>query len=244
MSRRSTPHTPTFPEDYVDRLRRWHEAAYEEMRQRGKVSVSYLGRQFEVPEDVFAPTPMSDLLGRAVLDDVRAGDRVLDMGTGCGANAILAASKSSDVIGVDISSPAVASARANATRNGVDDRTRFFVSDVFDAVKGTFDLVVFDPPFRWFRPRDILEANIADENYQALTRFIEQVSGHMKPASRVLLSFGTSGDIDYLSELIEREDLVAETLEKRQLEKDDLTITYSAQRLRLPNARNSDRCRM
>jgi release factor glutamine methyltransferase len=86
------------------------------------------------------------------------------MGTGCGVNAILAASKSSDVMGVDVNPSAIASATANAAHNGVADRTTFLMSDVFDAVQGTFDLVIFDPPFRWFRPRDLLEASIADEN--------------------------------------------------------------------------------
>ena len=237
----SAPYHPTVSAEYIKTLRGWHDAAYDEMRQRGKVQVSYLGRQFEVPEDVFAPTPMSDILGTAVLDEVREDDRVLDMGTGCGANAILAASKSSDVVGVDINPHAVASARANAARNGVDDRATFFVSDVFDAVTGTFDLIVFDPPFRWFRPRDLLEVSIADENYQALTRFVKQASGHLKPAGRVLLCFGTTGDVKYLSQLIALEGLIAETVTERELAKDGLTVTYSTQRLRIPNTSRSGR---
>ena len=64
---------------------------------------------------------------------------------------------------------AVAAAVANAARNGVADRTRFCESDLFAAVDGSFDLIVFDPPFRWFAPRDLLERAFADENYEALT---------------------------------------------------------------------------
>jgi release factor glutamine methyltransferase len=47
-------------------------------------------------------TGASHLLGQAVLADVRESDRVLDMGTGSGDNAILAASKANDVVAVDI----------------------------------------------------------------------------------------------------------------------------------------------
>lgn len=37
------------------------------------------------------------------------------------------------------------------------------------------DLIVFDPPFRWFQPRDLLETAITDENYQSLTSFMTTV---------------------------------------------------------------------
>ena len=230
---RSGYYKPTIPDADVTRLRAWHEGAYEEMRQRGRVQISYLGRQFDVPETVFAPTPMSDLLGRAVLSEVRDGDRVLDMGTGCGVNAILAASASSDVLGVDINPDAVAAAQANAGRNGVADRTTFFLSDVFSTISGRFDLIIFDPPFRWFRPRDLLEASIADEDYGALTRFFKEVPEHMESVARVLLSFGTTGDIGYVSELIEGAGMGRETLAERELERDGLTVTYGAYRLSL-----------
>lgn len=42
----------------------------------------YLGLTLEVPAQVMPITPMPDLLGAAVLVEVRPGDRVLDMGTG------------------------------------------------------------------------------------------------------------------------------------------------------------------
>ncbi|MGH3607044.1 MAG: methyltransferase, partial [Pseudonocardiaceae bacterium] len=45
---------------------------------------------------------------------------------------------------------ALAVARDNALRNGVADRIEVRRSDVFSNVDGRFDLIVFDPPFRWF----------------------------------------------------------------------------------------------
>lgn len=200
-------------DESVERLRRWHEAAYQEMRQRGSIRISYLGLDLLVPEGVFAPTPMSDLLGKAVLEEVRDADRVLDMGTGSGVNAILAASRSRGVVGVDVNPHAVAAAIANAERNGVAERTRFFESDVFEAVEGTFDLIVFDPPFRWFPPRDLLEASCADKNYEALTRFVNQASDYLKPGGRILLFFGSSGDSEYLQYVINRIGFRSETIE-------------------------------
>jgi release factor glutamine methyltransferase len=69
--------------------------------------------------------------GAAVLVEMRPGDRVLDMGTGSGVNAILAASKSTDVVAVDINPQAVEAARRNVIRNGVADRFDVRHSDVF-----------------------------------------------------------------------------------------------------------------
>jgi release factor glutamine methyltransferase len=90
------------PPERIEVLRRWHDAASEELHRLGAHDVTYLGLELHVPEHVFPPTPMSDLLGRAVLEEVRGGDRVLDMGTGTGVNAILAARHTDDAIGVDV----------------------------------------------------------------------------------------------------------------------------------------------
>jgi release factor glutamine methyltransferase len=138
---------------------------------RGIVAVSATIPRENAGRGVFAPTPMSDLLGQAVLDHVGEGDQVLDVGTGSGVNAILAASRAREVVAVDINPDAVAAAMANAERNGVADRIRFIHGDLFEPVDGTFDLIVYDPPFRWFRPRDMAAAAMADEGYRSLGRF-------------------------------------------------------------------------
>jgi release factor glutamine methyltransferase len=58
---------------------------------------------------------------------------------------------------------------------------------VFSNVDGAFDLIIFDPPFRWFAPRDLLEAATTDENYQALTRFFRQARQHLTHRGRMLI---------------------------------------------------------
>ena len=215
----------------VRTIRRWHDAAYAEMMARPAGRVSYLGLELDVPAEVFAPAPLSQLLGTALLAEVTAVDRVLDMGTGCGVNAILAASASSDVVGVDINPHAVQAAMANAELNGVAGRTRFLVSDVFGSVEGRFDLIVFDPPFRWFAPRDWLETAMADDGYEALTRFMEQAQFHLTPTGRMLMFFGSSGDLAYFRDLTERVGFESETLATRDLTKDGVTVSYYAFRL-------------
>lgn len=220
---------PPFSAERIADLRTWHERAYRELSEAGERRLEYLGLDLVVPAGVFAPTPMSDLLGRAVIEDVRPGERVLDMGTGSGVNAILAARAGADVVGVDINPAAVAAARANADRNGVV--AEFGVSDVFSAVEGAFDLVVIDPPFRWFAARDLSEAAIADEGYAGLGRFFAGIREHLRPDGRVLLFFGTSGDQDHVLGLAADAGLAARTVAIRALTRDGVAVTYSTFRL-------------
>lgn len=73
-------YVPKMTPERVERLRRWHEEASEEVHQLGAHDVEYLGLRLHVPDQVFPPTPTSDLLGREVAARVQPGHRVLDRG--------------------------------------------------------------------------------------------------------------------------------------------------------------------
>jgi len=198
-------YVPTMPEEYVEQIRRWHERAYAEgVADAARDQVfEYPGITLTVPPDVMPITPMSHHLGEAVLAEVHEGERVLDMGTGSGVNAILAATKGAQVLAVDINPQAVEAARANAESNGVAHNVEVRASDVFSEVDGRFDVIVFDPPFRWFRPRSLLEVAMTDEGYRALTDFFRNARQHLAQGGRMLIFFGTSGDLGYLQRLFD-----------------------------------------
>ncbi len=65
--------------------------------------------------------------------------------------------------------------------------------------------MVFDPPFRWFQPRDLLEMATADPGYRALTQFAREARLHLSDYGRLLVFFGSSGDLGYLQRLIAEE---------------------------------------
>ena len=218
------------PPERARRLRKWHDDAYREMHASLPRRIFHLGLELRVPEDVFPPAGDGSF-HRLIRDEVRPSDRVLDMGTGSGIGALLAASRSSDVVAVDINPKAVAAAAANAVRNGVADRIRFLESDVFAAVDGRFDVILFDPPFRWFKARDLLELGTADENYRALTTFMTNAVSYLRPGGRILLHFGTSGDIDYLYQLIDAAAFKKEVLATEELTRERLSVTYYVFRL-------------
>jgi release factor glutamine methyltransferase len=221
-------HSPTMPEEFVAQIKKWHERAYAQGLSEGAAEqrFDYLGISLVVPPGVMPITGMSHLLGEAVLGEARDGDRVLDMGTGSGVNAILAATKGAQVLAVDINPAALEAARANVDRNAVGDRVEVRHSDVFSEVEGVFDLIVFDPPFRWFRPRDLFEAAMTDEGYRAMTTFFNQARSHLVSGGRMLIFFGTSGDLSYLKGLISGQGFSAEVVARDELVRDGWKVEY------------------
>ncbi|WP_146134708.1 hypothetical protein [Actinopolyspora mortivallis] len=84
--------------------------------------------------------------------------------------------------------------------------------DVLEPVEGRFDLVVFDLPFRWFPARDMAERATTDPGYRALTAFFDGVRSRLTRRGRMLVFFGTSGDLDFLRELAARHGFTVETV--------------------------------
>jgi release factor glutamine methyltransferase len=97
----------------------------------------------EVRPGVFAPS----LHGLLFAENLRVspGEKVLDIGTGTGFLAILAAKMGASVIATDIDHDAIECARANAARNNV--RIDFLQSDLTEAIKGCeVDTIVANLP--------------------------------------------------------------------------------------------------
>ncbi len=201
---------PMMSEESAQRLRERHEQVVAAGRRTEVITVTHLGREFVVPPEVYAPSPLG--LAELVLHEVRDADRVLDMGTGSGVNGIIAA--------------AIECAKQNAEMNGVAARLDIRESDLFENVPGRFDLIIFDPPFRWFRPQDLYERGMADENYESLTQFFFQVKGYLVRGGRILLAFGTTGDIGYLRHLISQAGFDAEELRRAGGEADGYSIAF------------------
>lgn len=79
------------------------------------------------------------------------GAHVLDLCTGSGVQAILAARRTEHVVGVDVNPRAVSFARFNAALNGVDVKADFRCGNLYDPLDkhedSRFDLILANPPF-------------------------------------------------------------------------------------------------
>ncbi|KPP94063.1 peptide chain release factor N(5)-glutamine methyltransferase [Erythrobacter sp. HL-111] len=115
----------------------------------------FFGRTFAVTRDVLIPRGDSETVVAAALDLVvdRPGLTVLDLGTGSGALLLtmLAERPRARGTGLDASDRALAVARGNARRLGLEGRSRFLSGDWrragWNEGLGRFDLVLCNPPY-------------------------------------------------------------------------------------------------
>ncbi|MFH0357168.1 peptide chain release factor N(5)-glutamine methyltransferase [Streptococcus sp. A27] len=128
------------------------------------------GLRFKVDERVLIPRPETEELVDLVLsENSRANLRVLDIGAGSGAIAVSLAHARADwdVVAVDISPDALTLAQENAERNKVD--VQFILSDLFENISGTFDIIVSNPPYISPDDKAEVELNVlASEPHVAL----------------------------------------------------------------------------
>ena len=110
----------------------------------------FWGLDFEVTRDVLTPRPETELVIQAALDafPCDAPIVIMDVGTGSGCLAVALAREfpAAMLIASDISLPALAVARRNATRHGVQHRIAFLHSGDL-APENDVDLIVSNPPY-------------------------------------------------------------------------------------------------
>ena len=115
----------------------------------------FYGRPFRIDASTLDPRPDTETLIEAALALIEQYEKhetqlkLLDLGTGNGCILItlLAELPQASGVGIDLSLPALSLARANAQTLGVGDRASFMACDWLDAIDGTFDLVVANPPY-------------------------------------------------------------------------------------------------
>jgi len=151
--------------------------------------VYYKGMAFRVDPGVYEPAEDTFLLADDL--DVGQGEKVLELGTGCGILSILAAKAGAEVVATEINPAALECARANAIVHGVEDRIELRLGDLFDPVAGEcFDLVVFNPPYLPVSRDEALGTPLdlaweaGQDGRAVIDRFLRGLPNHLKPNGR------------------------------------------------------------
>ena len=160
-------------------------------RHRRLVLEELAGIWLVVLPDVFNPTLFfsSELLAEVIAGEAQfiEGKVVLEVGTGTGLLALLAARRAERAIGVDINPEAVRALRINALVNHLEEKVEARQGDLFAAVVGErFDVIIFNPPYFAGEARDQWEYAWRDVN-RVRARFVAEAAQFLRPGGRLLV---------------------------------------------------------
>ena len=152
---------------------------------------------------VFRPPTDTWMLARVLREEIEArpGAAVLDLCTGTGALALVAARAGADTTAIDVSRRAVANVRLNARLNGV--RVQALRGDLLSPVSGRkFDVIVTNPPYVQ-APAEKLPDRGIERAWQAgldgrvlIDRITAEAPAHLRPGGALLIVHSSINSTD------------------------------------------------
>jgi len=126
-------------------------------RSKGKPIAYLVGKkefwkyEFKISEKVLIPRPDTELIVEHALKiaKYKSNLKVLDIGVGSGCIllSILKEKKSFFGIGIDVSKESINISRINSSKLGLENRIKFFKSDIDNFNYGKYDLIISNPPY-------------------------------------------------------------------------------------------------
>ena len=167
---------------------------------------------------VYYPHEDSYIIQKHIVEYAKNKEFVLDMGTGTGILAKTAArnKKVKKVLAADIDEAAIAYCK-NTIRS---KKISFVVSNLFSNLKGTFDTIIFNPPYLPEHPdedKDVARAvSGGKKGYELIALFLNQTGKHLKTKGNILLLFSSLTNKGIVDKLIEDNSFVFEELDTQK----------------------------
>lgn len=187
-----------------------------------------MGLNLKTKEEVYSPREDSLLLARKVLEEVRNGDSVLDMGCGSGILGLVAAKKAKTVTAVDMNPEAVELTQENTELNSIENiKTK--ESDLFDNIEKRFDLIFFNSPYL---PTEKKEEKIkgseqwsgGKEGIDVIEPFLKEVKNHLKRNGRILLLISSLTGKEEVEKIITNNGFTSQTIDKKKIDWEKLIV--------------------
>lgn len=193
-------------EEITERTLEEYECALKKRAERIPVQyitgeTEFMGLPFKVNSNVLIPRQDTETLVEEALKVIKPGMKVLDMctGSGCIIISIMHHAKEVEGFASDISRHAINTAKENAKLNNVS--ITFETGDLFDHIRGTYDVIVSNPPY--IRTEEILKLMPEVQNFepvQALDgkedglyfyrRIVEEAKEYLNPNGFLLFEIG------------------------------------------------------
>jgi release factor glutamine methyltransferase len=180
-------------------------------------TVEFCGNVFLCDKRALVPRPETEQLVEKIADGRLQTPkcRILDLGTGTGVIALSLAKRfpNASVTATDISDEALALARENAARLGLEGKVVFLKSDLLEAVGGTFDLIVANLPYIAVGDRNTLSREVlhdpevalfaGERGTEMICKLIDTARGHLSAGGLLALELGL-GQADELTAEMEK----------------------------------------
>ena len=171
------------------------------------------GVPFYVDERVIVPRSyIGEMMAKGLLSDLEvdfdAAESVLDLCTGSGCLAILAASQfpNAEIHGLDLSQDALDVAAINVKDHGLQERITLHQGNLFAPLsKMKFDFIITNPPYvaraevDAFPPEYKAEPQMAhlggEDGFDLVRQILQEAPKHMNKGGGLLCEVGTGGEI-------------------------------------------------
>jgi len=180
----------------------------------------FVGRRFAVVPGVFIPRPETEAVVEAAVTRLRDLEarlgrplRLLDFGTGSGCIAVTLACElpTCVLVGVELSWNALRIAQGNTERHGCAARVHLVQGWWADAISGTFDGIIANPPYVPTAlveqlPRDVrheprLSLDGGADGMRDLSQLVTQVPRLLAPGGWLVLECGEAQPVQLLRDL-------------------------------------------